>query len=145
MTDNRNQVISLISRIDSLTSVYLKNKLEKQGISGIVSSHGFILHLLTLHKKLTMGEISKLINRDKSTTTALIKKLEQGGFLRKVTCKSDSRVRYIMLTPAGLKLTATTADISKELINTAYKNFSDSEKTELYTLLLKLEENFKNS
>lgn len=145
MIDNRNQVISLISRIDTITSLFLKNKLELQGFRGIVSSHGFILHLLTLHEKLSMGEISKLINRDKSTTTALIKKLEQGGFLKKMPCKEDSRIRYIMLTNKGLKLTATTIDISNELIETAYKDFSDTEKTDLYRLLLKLENNFKNS
>ena len=145
MSDNRNQVISLISRIDSLTSLYLKTKLEKQGIIGIVSSHGFILHLLSLHKKLTMGEIALLIDRDKSTTTVLIKKLEQGGFVKKETCQKDSRIRYIKLTENGLKLTTTTADISEDLINTAYTDFSDSEKTELFHLLSKLEINFKNA
>jgi DNA-binding MarR family transcriptional regulator len=145
MDDIRNQVISLISRIDTLSSNFLRNKLIEQGFDGIVSSHGFILHLLTLHSTMTMGEISKLINRDKSTTTALIKKLEKGDFVCKTKSPTDSRIRYIALTKKGIKLTQTTADISSELIKTAYAQFSETEKTQLYTLLKKLESNFECS
>jgi len=145
MNDIRNQVISLISRIDTLSSNFLKNKLTEQGFDGIVSSHGFILHLLTLHSTMTMGEISKLINRDKSTTTALINKLEKGGFVCRSKGVNDSRIRHIALTEKGIKLTQTTADISSELIKTAYAGFSENEKTTLYSLLKKLEANFENS
>lgn len=144
MNDIRNQVISLISRIGSLASTYLKNKLKAEGFEGIVSSHGYILHLLTLHKKMTMGEISAAINRDKSTTTVLIKKLEKENFVTKIINAQDSRVRHIMLTAKGIKATTVTADISAELIQTAYTNFTDNEKTELFNLLKKVESNFKS-
>ena len=88
-----------------------------------------------------MGELSEVINRNKSTTTALVKKLENLGFVQVEKSKEDSRKKIIALTEKGEKYNEVTAEISSELMKKAFKNFSEDEKQNLLNELLKLSEN----
>lgn len=90
-----------------------------------------------------MGELSSAINRDKSTATALVKKLEKLGFVKTEKSAEDSRKKIITLTEKGKKYNETTAELSKELLTKAFKGFSDDEKNSLLSLLCKLSENLE--
>lgn len=134
-------VLSLISHIHTKSAEFTNSRLSKKG--SLISSHGFILFQLSTKEKLTMKEIASIINRDKSTTTVLIRKLEEQGLVKQEPSKTDRRVKYIKLTAEGKKMNSLTSSISKELLKVCYKDFSEDEKKELLFLLSKMNKNIE--
>ena len=137
-------LVSLISNIHTAASDFLEEKLEEYGLPDMVSSHGFILYRLSLAERLTMGELAQLVNRDKSTVTVLIRKLEAAGFVEREVSEKDSRVVYIKLTPQGREYNDKTKDISRQLIERCYQGFSPEERQTTFALLKRIFNNFKN-
>ncbi|WP_407397484.1 MarR family winged helix-turn-helix transcriptional regulator [Treponema sp.] len=134
-------VVSLISHIHSASADFLNKKLSKS--DSFVSSHGFILFILSENDRMTMGDISAKINRNKSTTTVLIKKLLEKGLVKTENCMNDSRKKYISLTDEGRKYNSITGGISRQLLEACYKDFSEEEKTQLLSLLKKMNRNLE--
>lgn len=137
-------LVSLISNIHTAASDFLEEKLKAYGLPDMVSSHGFILYRLSLAERLTMGELAQLVNRDKSTVTVLIRKLEAAGFVEREVSEKDSRVVYIKLTPQGREYNDKTKDISRQLIERCYQGFSQEERQATFALLKRIFNNFKN-
>lgn len=143
MQKDSTNVISKISRIHSLCADFLRVELNKTGLPNLASSHGFILFLLSQNESLTMREISEKINRDKSTTTQLIKKLESLGYVKTASSPEDSRIKLVKLTPQGIKYNDTTSAISERLKDKFFTDLSDSEISKLESTLDKISENFR--
>lgn len=139
-----NSSISLFSHIHSITADFLSDKLKERGFPGFASSHGFILFQLSRNEHLTMSEISTRINRDKSTTTVLVRKLEKEGFISSTPDTNDKRSRIVKLTEKGKQFNSITEDISHELMETFYKGFSKEEKEIFFQTLLKIQGNFNS-
>lgn len=89
-----------------------------------------------------MREISEKINRDKSTTTQLVKKLESLGYVKTSSSPEDSRIKLVKLTPQGIKYNDTTSAISDRLKDKFFTGLSDSEISKLEVTLDKISENF---
>lgn len=142
---NINSSISLLSHIHSVTADFLIEKLSEQGLPQFASSHGNILFQLSINEKLTMGELAKKINRDKSTTTVLVRKLEKDGYLASQADSGDKRSRIIFLSEKGRKFNSITAEISQNLLKTFYTGFSEKEKEEFLGYLLRIEKNFSSA
>ena len=142
---NINSSISLVSHIHSITADFLTEKLKKEGFQDYASSHGNILFQLSKNDKMTMGELSIKINRDKSTTTVLVRKLEKDGLISTYPDINDKRSRFIHLTEKGKQFNQITGEISKELLETFYKGFSDEDKIQFVEFLNKIENNFSTS
>lgn len=133
----------LISTVHSHTSSFLKKRLKEEGLEALASSHGYLLFQLSSEDQLTMSELSKKINKDKSTTTALCKKLEDMGFIERNQCSVDKRQTYIRLSEKGRSYEKNLERISQELIQTALNGFSNSEEKEIIELLSRIKNNFQ--
>ncbi len=138
-----NSSISLLSNIHSITADFLTERLKKRGFPEFASSHGNILFQLNVNEKMTMGELAEKINRDKSTTTVLVRKLESEGFITGEPDPADKRSRIIYLTEKGKKFNQTARELSSELLSTFYKGFTEEEKEKFFQSLLKIKENFR--
>ena len=134
--------ISLISKIRQKVNGFIVSEISKNGIDGIVVSHGDILYALFEKQKLTMAEIAQKIGKDKSTVTALVDKLVRLGYVTKERDAEDTRVVYVTLTPLGHELKPIFEAISREVLDVFYLNVSEGEKEELLRLLSKIESNF---
>lgn len=135
--------ISLLSHIHSITADFVMQNLKKQGFQDFASSHGNILFQLSVKDELSMGQLAEKINRDKSTTTVLVRKLEQEGLVYTEADKIDKRSKNIFLTEKGKQFNQTAFDISKELLTTFYKGFSEEEKDDFFNYLKRIENNFR--
>lgn len=133
-----NTVISLISRIHSQTQELTNSMLSQHKL---VSSHGFILYLLSVHEELTMGNLSKLINRNKSTTTVLIRKLIEEDLIKVDHSQKDTRKKIISLTEKGREYNSLTTSVSQNLLASCYRGFTSEEKDTLLELLKKMSKN----
>lgn len=88
-----------------------------------------------------MQEIAKMINRDKSTLTALVDKLEVLGFVSRTKDSEDQRIVHLELTPKASSARPVLLGISRSLVNNLYRGFTEDEKKELVRLLMKLYQN----
>ncbi len=140
---NVNSSISLLSNIHSITADFLTEKLKERGFTDFASSHGNILFQLSVNEKMTMKELSEKINRDKSTTTVLVRKLEKDGFIAGKADTADKRSRIIYLTEKGKEVNNTAMELSKELLETFYKGFTEVEKETFFQTLLRIKNNFE--
>lgn len=142
MLMNTRDVISLISKIRQKVNGFIISEISKNGIDGIVVSHGDIIYTLFEKKKLTMAEIAHKISKDKSTVTALVDKLVRLGYVTKERDTEDTRVVYVTLTPEGRELEPIFEAISCKVLELFYLNITEEEKEDLFRILSKVENNF---
>lgn len=140
---NKYLAISKISNIRSEVFDYIESELKRRGIEGLVVSHGNILDILYDNNgKLTMKEISKGINRSKSTVTQLVDKLLKDGYVTKESNSEDKRFSYIVLTEKGLNIKKDFREISDNVIREFFKDFTEEEAETLLLLLDRVINNF---
>ena len=139
----QDSVVSLISHIHTITADFTNRKLSEKG--KFVSSHGFILYLLSIEKQLSKKEIAQKINRDKSTATVLIRRLIDEGLVEETSSPDDNRIKLISLTEKGRRLNRMTSGISRDLLEVCYRDFTEDEKSTLLRLLLKMNSNVERS
>lgn len=142
MDNEINSSISLLSNIHSLSADFLIKELSNKGLSDFMSSHGNILFQLGKTEKLCMGELAALINRDKSTTTVLVRKLEKENLVFETQDIIDKRSKYIQLTENGKKYNQITSELSQKLLETFYHGFCEDEKIIFVNLLKRIKRNF---
>lgn len=139
---NVNNGISKISQLHTLTQDFLLQKLCEKGFTEFASSHGNILFQLNKTPQIKMGELSAKINRDKSTTTVLVRKLIALGLVQEEVDPKDKRNKFISLTKKGKEYNQMTDELSSELQKTFYKGFTSEEKEQFCAFLNRIEENF---
>lgn len=135
-------IIALVSAVREKANRFITDQLKKRGITDVATPHGGIFVHLFRDGELTMGELARRIDRDKSTVTALVKRLVELGYLETSTSPSDSRVTIVRLTQKGEVLENDFKEISKELQEKVYGDFSDLEKEMLVRLLMRVNSNF---
>ena len=139
---NINSSVSAVSHIHSLAADFLINELKSLGFEDFSSSHGNILFQLSKNNRMLMGEMAKAINRDKSTTTVLVRKLERLGYLEISSSENDKRSKYLSLTQKGLEYNKAMEKISSHLQEKFYKGFSEDEKIIFCSFLERISNNF---
>jgi MarR family transcriptional regulator, organic hydroperoxide resistance regulator len=122
-----NHIISLISKIRTRANKIIIQELCDRNIKGLSPSHGDILFFLFGKKSSSMTELAKKIDRDKSTVTALVKKLIALGYIETTPETKDSRVKVVSLTEKGLQMKPDFDAISKILLDRTYGNCSARE------------------
>lgn len=137
-----NSSISMVSHIHSITADFVTERLSQKGMTDFASSHGNILFQLSRVPDMTLSELTQKINRDKSTTTVLVRKLENEGLIILTDNPDDKRSRKISLTEKGRQYNKQTSELSKELLETFYKGFTEEEKEQFVNYLKRIEENF---
>ncbi len=134
--------VSLIGKAGKLTSLFIQRKLQEMGMEGIVPSHGDIIVALIKKESITMKEIAKMIDRDPSTVTTLVKKLVKLGYLQTSRDVVDKRAVAVSLTEMGKKVKDEVIEISEEMFEIQYRNISDEEVQTFRAVLQKIISNF---
>lgn len=134
-------ILSLVSKIHTQSADFIQKEMTEMGLENFSSSHGNILYSLSKTEEMQMGELSEKINRDKSTTTVLVRKLEKIGLVKIEKAESDSRKKIITLTEKGKAFNEKTSKLSEKLIFGCYRGFSEEEKVMLLSFLNRISEN----
>jgi DNA-binding MarR family transcriptional regulator len=124
-------VIALIARNRQGAHRFIIGELARRGIGGLAPSHGAILSTLYEHGPLSMQQIADRIDRDKSTVTALVRRLVKHGYVRKRRETADGLKSIVELTGRGRALKPDFDDISRKLIRRAFDGFSRVERERL--------------
>ena len=137
----KNHIIFLIGRIQYKANRFLLHELRAHHVKGLAPSHGEILGSLMARGPLSMSEIGRIIDKDKSTMTALVNKLIKLGYVVKTKYPEDSRISLISLTRKGRSLKPSFQMIAQKLRAHSYKGVSNDERETLVSLLNKLNAN----
>jgi DNA-binding MarR family transcriptional regulator len=81
------------------------------------------------------------VKRVKSTVTVMIDTLEKHGYVRRLACKTDSRVTNVELTAKGRRLRKDFEEISRALLSKLYGDMSDKDREHLVQQLDRIEGN----
>lgn len=135
-------IVSLISSIREKANKLIIQEMSMREMEGLAPSHGDILNALLKYTSLTMKDLAKEINKDKSTVTALVNKLLNLGYIERTRDLSDSRIVYITLTEKGKNVKKDFQEISDKLIERIYKDISKNEQEVLINILAKIQNNF---
>lgn len=111
-------IVSLMSRTLGAANRYLVELMAREGLAGIVPSHGDILMQLFAHDAMPMAVLAEAIGKDPSTVTALVRKLADAGYVEKAPSSRDRRVCEVRLTDAGRALAPAMERVSRALIAT---------------------------
>lgn len=136
------KTIYLLGRVKNKADKFLVAELERHGLHGLAPSHGDIIASLLTHTELTMTRLAGLIDRDKSTVTALVDKLVDLGYATKKKDREDHRINLICLTDRGLALKPVFMRISDDLIARTYQGIPGEEKSIVVRVLKKMNDNF---
>jgi len=136
-------IISSIANIHNHANRLIVDELKSHNLEGLAPSHGDILVFLYQNEDgVPMNKITSSINKDKSTVTTLVNKLEKMKLLEKFKHETDSRSRMVKLTQKGLDTKTVVMDIiSPKLLDITYKGFSDEEKELVCSLLDRIKDN----
>ena len=138
---NKNYVIGLISRIHKKCEQAIVQQLKKDGYEDLAPTHGEILYAVLTTPGLSMKELGELIHRDKSTITALTKKLENLGYVQRKQSNEDSRQWQVFPTKKGESFKRTFFTISNSLLDQIYEGIPESEANKFVKTLSKINQN----
>ena len=128
-------IFAYASRLRTLGNEIIVNGLNQRGLVDIVPSHGDIIHVLLFRGSCSMSELARRIGRTKSTTTVLVRKLEQAGYVQRETNTADARGVLLSLTEQGLALEPAFGEISDALDSCIRERLTEAEICQLETLL----------
>jgi DNA-binding MarR family transcriptional regulator len=132
---------ALVSRIRERINRLLIRELERHDVTGLVPSHGQVMVNLFYHPQLTMTDLARRIDRDKSTVTALVDKLAELGFVEKFKDEGDQRVTWVRTTPEGRSLIPAFKQMQETYLKTLFKGLSAQEQETLVQLLARVYRN----
>jgi len=134
--------VSIIGKIKDAANQLIVRELVKRGHEGLAPSHGEILSLLLFKGELTKTEIAASINRERSTVTTLIKKLEALDYIKSRVNEADARSTIVSLTEKGQLMKKDFIEISEILYERQYKGMTKGQIESFRRGLLKMHENF---
>ncbi len=125
------QTLSLISRAHLQYQQHLHNLLQEAGFQPSFSSLCDVILVLSMKNKVTMSMVAEALDRDRSTVTFSVQKLEQLGYVRKERSVMDSRVVYVYLTQQGMELQPIVQAITSQALQQVFGHLSTQEMDDL--------------
>ena len=132
------ELFSLNGRVRDKAAARIQSELRARGVEGLVPSHGELLAQLFQADGQSMQALAEGIGRDKSTVTALVKKLAAQGLIEARKDTRDQRMTRVFLTTEGRALRPTFDTVSHGLLSRMYQGFSWEERQQLVDALNKV-------
>ncbi len=127
-----------ISVLYRLGQSYFDYRFEKLGIG--CGNYAFLLNLFR-REGVSQDMLSKTIHVDKTTTTRALDKLEDLGYIIRLSEPADKRAHRIYLTEQARGLEAEIREVLKDWATILTEGFSQEEKDIAYQLLNRMAEN----
>ena len=117
----------LITKIKQVQGRIFDSLLQKAGIEEFNGAQGRILYVLWQEDGLPIIELSKRTGLAKTTLTSMLDRMDEKGFLERVTDHKDRSMLRIFLTAKAKVLSDQYNKVSDEMSQIFYKDFSDEE------------------
>lgn len=126
-------ILKLYTTIHRKMIMHLRQKIEPYGFSR--GEFPFLVRLLRKGDGISQKEVCEDVYISKSTTSKMINKLEEEGYLEMKTDPKDRRVKRIYLTDKKHDVKGIVENIEEDVEEMIFKDFSDEER-EIFILYL---------
>lgn len=131
----------LIAKIHQLSGRILARKLKEHNLDEINPAQGRILFALWQSDEVSIQELSKKTSLGKSTLTSMLDRLEKAGYLTRVPSREDRRKILITLTEKDRPLQDIYLQVSREMTELFYHEFTAKEIDEFEAYLKRIFDN----
>lgn len=143
MKNNIVNIAAYNSMLKEKIGEFLKQKLKEVDKEDIVPSYGSLLSAIYNNGgRLQISTLYEILSKPKPTVTEMINRLVLLGYLKKTKCTEDKRVTYVIVTDKAKEFQKHYDNISRDLIEKIYEDFTEEEKNEFIRLIIKAIENF---
>lgn len=134
-----------ISSIKNLFNRNVENSEVFRYVNMITSTSSFILGFLERHQDIDIYQknIEEKFLITKSTTSKILKLMEQNGLIERIGVDSDARLKKIVLTEKGLAINESVRSTLDEVEKKALEGFEPHEITQLYSYFERIKNNLK--
>lgn len=103
------------------------------------------LHYIAREKDLTVNGLAERLHRSKSSTSALLQRLENSELIKRSRSRTDQRVVLITLTAKGKRLTEKLEKSRKQGISQTYSSLTATERTQHQKMVKKVLNSARNT
>lgn len=96
------------------------------------------LHTLLMHDEINQLTLGEKIQKDRTTTSSILQRLEESGYIKRETDPVDRRSSIIYVTPKSIEVQDKLSEIIIEINSEFSKNLTSEELETLNILLKKL-------
>lgn len=121
----------------------LYRKLLEKGLnkSGVFRSQHQLLMYICCHPSVSQKELAKLYNVSTATVAVSLKKLEKGGYIRRLVDEEDNRINQTVITPKGQAVVENGISFFKRVESGMFEGFSTDEIEGLHGYLNRIYKN----
>lgn len=120
--------------------IIVKDNFNKSlGPNGLAPREFALLSLVVTFPHITQSELARMLGIERSGLVAIVDKLEEAGFLKRVVVPSDRRVQALVATEHGTKTYFTMHELVVAHEERLLADFTNNEKAELMRLLQKIQ------
>jgi len=117
----------LISKIHQMSGRIFTKKLKSYNLYEINSAQGRIIFVLWQSNGISIQELAKKTALEKSTLTRMLERLENSGYLLRISSKNDRRKTIVKLTAKNEELKDAYEQVSTDMLDLFYKGFTECE------------------
>lgn len=117
----------LISQIKLIGGRVFEKILARENISEFNGAQGKILYVLWQRDNISIIELSKLVGLANTTLTSMLDRMEEAELIRRLPDPDDRRKNLIVLTDKADSLRGKYDQVSQEMNEVYYKDFTDQE------------------
>lgn len=134
----------LITKIRQLMLSVFDKLLEDYQIDEITAAQGRVMFPLWRKDNISFQTLKKKTMLSKATLSYMLDKLEEAGHIERIRSKKDKRIIHIKLTKRNKALQDKFLQVSNEMRDIFYKDFTEEEKDEFESYLRRLLANLTN-
>ena len=112
---------------------------------GLYPGQPFLLFALYKTDGLSHKELASKLNIRASTITAMVKRMENAGLIKRVQDQEDQRVSRVYITEMGKEIYIKVDKIKKDIEKETFSNFTEEEQLLLKRLLSQMRDNLIKS
>lgn len=133
----------LISQIKLIGGRVFEKILARENISEFNGAQGKILYVLWQRDNISIIELSKLVGLANTTLTSMLDRMEEAELIRRLPDPDDRRKNLIALTDKARGLQGKYDQVSQEMNEVYYKDFTEEEITIFERYLQRVLKNVK--
>ncbi len=116
----------------------MQNLLDK---TGVYQAQYYLLMVISCNQYASQKELADSLEISTATVAVSLKKLETGGYIKKVMDENDNRLNKIVITEKGNKVVEESRKIFKLRDERIFRGFTDNEMDTLSEMVQKLNQN----
>lgn len=120
----KNRLVEKYVMANKLHRMYLEREFNK---SGVYRSQHQILMYISQFPNASQKDIAARHHVSTATIAVSLKKLEKGGYIRRMTDQEDNRFNQICLTPLGQEVVESSIKVFKRLEDALFQDFTEQE------------------